>query len=535
MITLGGHRDITREAVEAVAWDGQALALDPAALERVAAGQAELAAVLGGGARVYGVSTGMGWLASVDLGPVAQEAHQRNLLLGRAVGGPPWLEAAEARALLVARLGNLLSGHAGVGPELCQVLVDRVNDGFVPAVPRRGAGSAGEVVPLAHAFQTLVGAGLVLGLGGSVRDAGAALAERGVLPHRLAAKEGIALLAGSPLATALALARLRSAERLAAQLLASTAAAIDALQAPLDPYDAAVGQLAGDPLLEEILAGLRRAAGAGPVEPGPSAGPVVQAPVSFRVAPQVLAQLRRTLGRLDEDVRRGLVAVTDSPAVVDGRVVATGGFHAVGLAAGMDAAAVALVQAAELAGQRLHRLLDSRFSGLPDQLSPDPGPVTGLVLVHKRAVGALHEAGRLTVPASVGQIDTSLGQEDAASFAPEAAEQLRRVEELTREVVACELLAVRQAWWLRRKGGGDRAGGTGTRRGASPGGGSGAPGRSEGAREAARPGATLPAPGLRALAACLDDLVAPVERDRPLGPDLARLVEALERDELPLP
>jgi histidine ammonia-lyase len=495
VITLAGHRDLTRDAVEAVAWDGEPLALAPAALERVAHGQVELGGLLAGGARVYGVNTGMGWLASVDLDPAAQEDHQRNLLLGRAVGGPPWLEAAETRALLVARLGNLLSGHAGVGPELCRFLVDRVNDGFVPAVPRGGAGCAGEVIPLAHAFQTLTGAGLVLRPDGSAHEAAAALAERGALPHRLEAKEGIALLAGSPLATALALARLRSAERLAAQLLASAAAAVDALAAPLDPYDEAVGRLASDPLLEEVLAGLRRAAGGREGD-----GRLPQAPVSFRVVPQVLAHLRRTLGRLDEDVRRALVAVTDSPAVVGGRVVASGGFHAVGLASGMDAAAVALVQAAELAGQRLHRLLDSRFSGLPDQLSPDPGPVTGLVVVHKRAVGALHEARRLAAPASVGLADTSLGQEDAASYALEAAEQLRRVSQLTREVVACELLAVRQAWWLRRAAGGGP-----------------------------------PAPGLAPLAAHLEELVAPVDRDRPLGPDLGRLVDILERDRLPHP
>ena len=399
-------------------------------LERVAAGQAELAVLLAAGTRVY-----------------------------------------------------------GVGPELCRFLVDRVNDGFIPAVPRHGVGCAGEVIPLAHAFQTLAGAGLVLGPGGSVREAAAALADRGVLPHRLRAKEGIALLAGSPVASALALARLRDAERLDGQLLAS-AAAIDALAAPLDAYDEAVGRLAGDPLLEQVLAELRRAAGRR------EAAALLQAPVSFRVAPQVLTQLRRTLGRLDEDVRRALVAVTDSPAVVGGQVVAGGGFHAVGLAARMDAATVALVQAAELAGQRLHRLLDGRFSGLPDQLSPDPGPVTGLVVVHKRAVGALHEARRLAAPASVGLADTSLGQEDAASYAPEAAEQLRRAQRLAREVVACELLAARQAWWLRR-----------------------------------RP----PAPGLRSLAACLEELVAPVGRDRPLGPDLDRLVGVLERDELPLP
>jgi histidine ammonia-lyase len=226
-----------------------------------------------------------------------------------------------------------------------------------------------------------------------------------------------------------------------------------------------------------------------------------QAPVSFRVAPQVLAHLERTLGRLEEDVRRALVAVTDSPALVDGRAVATGGFHAVGLAAGMDATAVALAQAAELAGQRLHRLLDGRASGLPDQLTPDPGPRTGLVALHKRAVAAAGELRRLAAPASVGLADTSLGQEDAASFAPEAAEQLRRVEELVREVVACELLAARQARWLRRI--------------------------SEAGPD--------PAPGLAPLAACLDNLIAPVDRDRPLGPDLDRLIGALEREELPLP
>ena len=311
MITLAGHRDLTREAVEAVAWGGEPLALAPVALERVAHGQAELAGLLAGGARVYGVNTGMGWLASVELDPAAQEGHQRNLLLGRAVGGPPWLEAAEVRALLMARLGNLLSGHAGVGPELCRFLVDRVNDGFVPAVPRGGAGCAGEVIPLAHAFLTLTGAGLVLRPDGSAQEAEAALAERGALPYRLKAKEGIALLAGSPLAAALALARLRSAERLAAQLLASAAAAIDALAAPLDPYDEAVGRLAGDPLLEGVLADLRGAAG-GDLRPGggvraprrgrraggPRQAPLrPQAPVLFRVALQVLAQLRRTLGR----------------------------------------------------------------------------------------------------------------------------------------------------------------------------------------------------------------------------------------------
>ena len=343
------------------------------------------------------------------------EDHQRNLL-GRAVGGPPWLEAAEARALLVARLANLLSGHAGVGPELCRFLVDRVNDGFVPAVPGARGRLAGEVIPLAHAFQTLVGAGLVLGR--AARSGTRAPPwPSGVCPPPAPAKEGIALLAGSPVASALALARLRAAERLAAQLQASAAAAIDALQPPSTPT---TRRSAAWPATRCW----RRSwpACAGP--PGgrrPGRGCRRRCRSGWR--PRCWPSCGGPWGGLDEDVRRALVAVTDSPAWPAGGWW-PGGFHAVGLAAGMDAAAVALVQAAELAGQRLHRLLDGRFSGLPDQLSPDPGPVTGLVVVHKRAAGALHEARRLAAPASVGQADTSLGQEDAASFAPEAAEQL---------------------------------------------------------------------------------------------------------------
>src|SRR5713226_6652553 len=134
--------------------------------------------------------------------------------------------------------------------------------------------------------------------------------------------------------------------------------------------------------------------------------------------------------------------------IVDGEFVTSGNFHAIRLAAGMDALAMALVQAAELAAQHIHRLLDHRFSGLPDQLAGRPGPHAGLIVVHKRAVGTLNEVRRLAMPASVGLMDTSLGQEDAMTFAYEAAEKLRRVETLVREVVACELFTAYQAFAL---------------------------------------------------------------------------------------
>lgn len=488
MLQLSGPEDVTLDAVERAAWCGEAVTLTPAALERVERGRVMLLEIMAAGARIYAVNTGTGYLAGHDLSEAEQAVQQRNLPPGRAVGSGPYLETAEARAVLVVRLVNFLSGHAGVTPDLCRFVAERLNDGFTPAIPRHGHGAAGDLIALAHAGQTLLGVGCVLDERGAVVPAAEALAARGVAPYRPAAKEGIALLAGAPVTTALAVARLRSAKVVADHALLAAACAIDALRAPLDAYGPALARLSADPLLAAVVQRLQMSLRGTTYQPRPG-----QAPVSFRVVPQVHAHLERTLARFADDTERALRAVTDSPAVVDGEIVTSGEFHAVGVVAGMDGLAAALARTAELSAQRLHRLLDRRFSGLPDQLTPLPGPRYGLVPLHKRVVGSVHELRRLAAPASVGLIDTSLGQEDAMTFFGEAAENLRRVTALTREVLACELLAARQAWWLRDE---------------------------------------PPADGLQPVAARLADLVPPVDEDRPLGADVERLVAAMADDDL---
>jgi histidine ammonia-lyase len=476
--------ELTLEAFEQVVFDDRPVALDSPLLARLDRTRERLLARLGN-EPVYGINTGVGYLAGIRLNQAEQDAQQRNLLLGRAVGGAPFLDRVEARAILLARLAGFLHGHAGVTPQLCRFLRDRLNDDFVPAIPRQGIGCAGEVIPLSHAFQTFIGVGTVVSEGGALEDAGAALALRAVTPYQPAAKEGIALLAGAPGALGLAIVHRRAARMLAGQLLAAAACAIDALHAPLSPYGPQVAQLAQDPAMERV----RQRLGALLAGSQPDRGQV-QAPVSFRVIPQVLTHLERTVGRLEEDVRRTLRASDDSPAFIDDQFVTSGNFHSIGLAAGMDAVALALVQAAELAAQHIHRLLDHRFSGLPDQLTGRPGPHAGLIVVHKRVVGTLNELQRLATPASVGLMDTSLGQEDAMTFAFEAAEKLRRVETLAREVVACELLTAYQAWSL---------------------------------------GPSRVAVGLAKHVELLKDTVEPVEEDRPLGGDITALVGLLGR------
>jgi histidine ammonia-lyase len=473
-ITAAGDADLG--LIRAVA-AGRAVSIGPALLKVVQQRCAEARQVLRDGRLVYGVNTGMGALSSVRLTEEQQLSHQRNLLLARAAGGPPWLAAPEVRAIFAVRLLTFLSGDAAVSGGLCQRLADFLNDGIVPAVPRTGAGSAGEIMPLAHAFGPLVGLGQLLGPDGTTRPADQALNDHGLGEFRLGPKEGIALIQGVPGATGLAALRLGDAAALTSLMEASAALSIVAIRAPRDPYRAACGR--GDEVLAAVLSRLTAAAGD---DPSPRS---LQAPVSFRVAGPVLTQVVRATALLEAATRRALTGVTDSPAYLDGRFTGTAGFHGIDLAAHCDQLTAAFCHAAEVAAARIHRLMDPAVTGLPAQLTRNPGPEAGLTPVHKRAAGEVHAMRRLATATPVGLIETSGGQEDVQSFAWEAADKLLAALRHARAVTACELLAGYQAMALSGR---------------------------------------QPPAGGQTLMDWLAGIIAPIDGDRPFGEDIERLI-----------
>jgi histidine ammonia-lyase len=425
---------------------------------------------------VYGVHTGMGRMVGVPLDDEQQAAQQANLLIGRAVGGPPWLPEQDVRALLAVRLRGFLAPTTGASAGLVRFLADRINDGFVPAVPSDGLGSAGEIIPLAHAFQTFLGIGTVL-VDGVETSASTELARRAVRPVTLRPKEGVSLIQGSPLALTHAIMRGAEARQVVDLHRLATALTIDALGVPRAIYDP---RLAGpDKILASVLAELRSRTEGAPVRSG-----VVQAPVSMRVGPQAIAYAVHTLDDLTRAAELLLDTPTDSPAFLDGAFVSTAGYHAVGLGLRLDAVTAALVHLGEISVQRLHRMMDPQFSGVNAQLAVEPGPQAGLSPMHKRAVGELHQLRRLATPATLGSIDTSAGQEDVQAFAWAAGEQLRAAVARLRTITTCELIGAVQAHHLRGE------------------------------------------PSAPALARTYDrlaGLVPPVLVDRPLGPDIDRL------------
>jgi histidine ammonia-lyase len=351
-------------------------------------------------------------------------------------------------------------------------------------------GAAGEITHLAHAFAPLAGLGQILAPDGTaipvVDSTDPASPHRPA--YRLGPKEGIALIQGAPGATALSALRLAAAADLTRVMEQAAALSIVAIRASRDPYHPALGR--GDRVHAGVLARIRELSGAEP-EPGS-----LQAPVSFRVAGPVFAQVVRATEALEAAVIRALTAVTDSPAFVDGQAcqdgqfIGTAGFHAIDLAAHCDQLTAALCHAAEVASARIHRLMDPVVTGLNAQLARNPGPEAGLSPVHKRAAGEVHTMRRLATATATGLIETSAGQEDVQPFAWEAAEKLNEAVRRAQTVTACELLTGYGALALS-------------------------------GRE--------PPPALRPLAGRLSTLVPPVTADRAFGEDIERITEGIMR------
>jgi histidine ammonia-lyase len=445
--------------------------------------RARMLAALDVGGPVYGVTTGMGALSELGLDDAARSRHSEALLTARAAGGPPWLSPAETRAVLAVRLRTFLNGDAAVSAALCGRLAESIALGVLPAVPRRSTGVAGEIVGLAHLGAALTGAGDVLarGPGTGTIPAEQALAEAGLVPLRLGPKEGVALIEGVPMTTALAVLAAADAREVMRHALTVLAAEFAITGAARDVLDARLAR--GDDVLARVTERLRHLC-------GPQLRPhALQPPVSFRASPQVLAHLNRAIDALDAASERALGGVTDSPAFLDGQFVGSAGFYGYDLAVHLHALTVALIGVAELGTARLHRLMDPAVTGLNAQLSAQPGPQTGLTPVHKRAVGVAHELRRQAIPAVIGPVETSGGQEDAQAFSLEEAQACRIALDGVAEVLACELLAVHQARRL----------------------------------AAGHPDAVPPATGLRAeLDALTKDLPATVA-DRPFGRDVEKL------------
>jgi histidine ammonia-lyase len=427
--------------------EARALTLDPAWRGVVQDSADGLARRLATGVALYGVNTGFGKLASTRIPPDRLAHLQLNLLRSHAAGTGTLLPATVVRLILALKAMSLARGASGVRPEVVDALLALLAKDVLPAIPSKGSvGASGDLAPLAHLSLVLIGEGEALACE-RVMSGADALAAAGLTPLALAPKEGLALLNGTQVSTAIALAALFAAEDLLKTALVAGAMSVDAARGSDTPFDPRIHDLRGQPGQIACAAALRALlAGSDIRDSHREDDPRVQDPYSLRCQPQVAGACLDLLHNAAATLLREANAVTDNPLVVgDGEVLSGGNFHAEPVAFAADTIALALAELGAISERRLALLTDPALnSGLPAFLVADSGVNSGFMIAQVTAAALVAENRALATPRSVDSLPTSANQEDHVSMATGAALRLATMAENLAVILGIELLAAAQ-------------------------------------------------------------------------------------------
>ena len=447
-------RGLTAADVVAVARDGATVELTPAAREAMAASAALIDGFLAADEPVYGVTTGFGSLATTSIPPERTAELQVALVRSHAAGMGAPVEVEVVRAMVLLRARSLAMGRSGARPEVAEALVALLNAGLTPVVHEHGSlGASGDLAPLAEAAMVLLGEGEVTDTSGrGPRPAGEALAECGLAPVVLRAKEGLALINGTDGILGMLVLALEDLRRLLKTADIAAAMTVEALLGTDRAFAADLQALRPQPGQAVSAGNLRRLlAGSAIVASHRENDPRVQDAYSLRCSPQVHGAVRDTVAHATTVADHELVSAIDNPMILpDGRVESCGNFHGAPLGYVCDFLAIAVADLGALSERRTDRMLDrTRSHGLPPFLAPDAGVDSGMMIGHYAQAAMVAENRRLAAPASVDTVPTSAMQEDHVSMAWGAARKLRAcVANLTR-ILAVELTCAARGLDLR--------------------------------------------------------------------------------------
>ncbi|HVO89650.1 MAG TPA: histidine ammonia-lyase [Casimicrobiaceae bacterium] len=419
---------------------------------KVNASAATVARVIAEGRTVYGVNTGFGLLARTHIDDARLAELQRALVRSHSAGTGPWIADEVVRMILALKIASLARGYSGVRWEVIEALTALANSRIVPCIPSQGSvGASGDLAPLAHLAAVLIGEGEARIDGGTMSGADA-LDAAGLVPLSLAPKEGLALLNGTQVSCALALAALFAFERVVAAALVAGALSVDACLGSDTPFDARVQMLRGHRGQSDAARVYRDLLAGSAIRASHKDCPRVQDPYSLRCQPQVMGacldQVRHAAGTLLIEAN----AVTDNPLVFasDDEVLSGGNFHAEPVAFAADNLALAIAEVGAMSERRVALLMDTNLSGLPPFLVQDGGVNSGFMIAQVTAAALASENKALAHPHSVDSLPTSANQEDHVSMATGAARRLQPMVTNTSAIVAIELLAAAQGVELRR-------------------------------------------------------------------------------------
>jgi histidine ammonia-lyase len=422
------------------------LKLGAEALQRVADAHALVDQIVAVGDAAYGINTGFGLLAQTRIPNEQLELLQRNLLLSHAAGVGDALPDAVVRLILALKINALARGHSGVTLNLIDALSALLEHEVYPVIPAQGSvGASGDLAPLAHMSAVLLGIGQVR-LHGDLLPAAEGLRRAGLAPLKLRAKEGLALINGTQVSTALALAGLFGAENLFAAAVVAGAMSVDALKGSDAPFDDRIHRARGQPGQIAVAENYRQLLAGSAIRASHLDCSRVQDPYSFRCQPQVMGACLDLMRSCALTLGIEANAVTDNPLlfVEQGEVLSGGNFHAEPVAFAADTLALAIAEIGSLSERRVAVLVDPKMSGLPAFLVENSGLNSGFMIAQVTAAALVSENKAIATPCSVDSIPTSANQEDHVSMATHGARRLGPMVENAAAVVGIELLAAAQ-------------------------------------------------------------------------------------------
>jgi histidine ammonia-lyase len=457
-----GARPLTLQELRRVYREPIPVKIHDHAIGAVRESHAATSKLAAGDAAAYGINTGFGLLAQTRIPASQRTLLQRNIILSHSAGVGPLLDDSIVRLMMVLKLASLLQGFSGISEPLARFLERLINSGLNPCVPAQGSvGASGDLAPLAHMSLAVLGLGSVR-RHGEIRPAGEALAQEGMTPLELGPKEGLALLNGTQVSTALALAALFELENNFAAAMVSGAMSLDALQGSDVPFDPRIHSLRGHPGQAQVAQIYRELLAGSQIRESHRTCERVQDPYSLRCQPQVMGACLDLIVQSAETLLTEANSVTDNPLIftqpANGRdtqpatgrdsatseVLSGGNFHAEPVAFAADILALACAEIGSIAERRIALLVDPKMSGLPAFLALDSGVNSGFMMAQVTAAALVAENRMLCHPASVDSIPTSANQEDHVSMATHGARRLLTMTDNLLNIIAIEFLAACQ-------------------------------------------------------------------------------------------
>ncbi len=399
---------------------------------------------------VYGITTGFGKFSDVTITKEESKLLQKNLIVTHAVGAGKSFETEITRGIMLLRINNLAKGYSGAKLETIQTMIDMLNKKVHPEIPEKGSlGASGDLAPLAHMVLPMIGLGEAE-YKGEILSGGEAMKRAEIPTVELTSKEGLALINGTQVMTAVGALALYDSIRLAKAADIAVALSFEAHNGVTDALDSKIhevrphkGQMDTAKILLQLLEGSKNTTKQGEIR--------VQDAYSLRCTPQVHGASKDAINYVKEKVETEMNSVTDNPIIFPETLegISGGNFHGQPMALSFDFLGIAMSELANISERRLERLVNPALSGLPAFLVKNGGINSGFMIVQYSAASLVSENKILAHPASVDSIPSSANQEDHVSMGTIAARKARSIIENARRVIAMEIMCACQAIDLR--------------------------------------------------------------------------------------